>query len=198
ATISAKFNPKIFTTWFGNIAPGFFAWSVPESDKLSRVGVATTNDKDCAGCFQRLMRMAGGKIIARQAAPIPIYENRRKVQNGNTFLVGDAGGFVKDTTGGGIITGMLSAKAAAESIINGTSYTKNLKKLRKELLLHSKLRRMLNRFSDKDYSRLIKLMSSSRIKSILYSHPREYPSRFLFKLLLAEPRLAYFAKYALA
>ncbi|MEM4254084.1 MAG: NAD(P)/FAD-dependent oxidoreductase [Candidatus Woesearchaeota archaeon] len=198
ATIQAEYNPGVFTVWFGSIAPGFFAWSVPESRELSRVGVATTNDKNCAECFQRLMKMAGGKIVARQAAPIPIYEHRRRVQNGNTFLVGDAGGFVKDTTGGGIITGMLSAKAVAESIITGTSYEENLRKLRKELWLHSKLRRILNRFSDDDYCRLISLMSNRRIKSILYRYPREYPSRFLLRLLLAEPRLIYFAKYAFA
>ncbi len=198
ATVKARFNPKVFTTWFGSIAPGFFAWSVPENAEVSRIGLATTNDKDCAQCFQRLMKMAGGKIIARQAAPIPLYDSRRIVEKGNTFLVGDAAGFVKDTTGGGIITGMLSSKILAESIISKTSYEKNLKPLRKELWLHSKLRRLLNKFSDKDYARLIKWMSNKRIKSILYAHPREYPSRFLLKLLLAEPRLVYFIKYLLA
>lgn len=198
ATIKAKFNPNAFTTWFGSIAPGFFAWSVPESAELSRIGLATTRDKNCAQCFQRLMKLAGGKIIARQAAPIPLYDHKRVVQKGSTFLVGDAAGFVKDTTGGGIITGMLSGKAAAESIINSTDYEKNLRPLRKELWLHSKLRRMLNKFSDNDYSRLIQWMSNPRIKRILYTHPREYPSRFLLKLLIAEPRLAYFAKYAFA
>ena len=198
ATIKAKFNPKVFTTWFGSIAPGFFAWSVPESAELSRIGLATTSGKNCAQCFQRLMKMSGGKIVARQAAPIPLYDHKRKVQKNNTYLIGDAAGFVKDTTGGGIITGMLSAKAAAESIIHRTSYEKNLKPLRKELWLHSKLRRMLNRFSDKDYSRLIRWMSNPRIKRILYTHPREYPSRFLVKLIIAEPRLAYFCKYVFA
>jgi digeranylgeranylglycerophospholipid reductase len=198
ATIKAKYDPKIFTVWFGSIAPGFFAWSVPENSEYSRIGVATTKDKNCAQCFQRLMKMSKGKITARQAAPIPLYNHKRKVQNGSTFLVGDAAGFVKDTTGGGIITGMLSSKALAESIISKTSYEKNLKKLRKELWLHSKLRRMLNKFSDNDYRRLIRLMSNQKVRRILYSHPREYPSRFLLKLLLAEPRLIYFAKHAFA
>ena len=46
--------------------------------------------------------------------------------------LGDAAGFVKDTTGGGIITGMLSSKALAESISSGKNYEKCLKNLRKE------------------------------------------------------------------
>jgi geranylgeranyl reductase family protein len=198
ATIKASFNPKVFTTWFGDIAPGFFAWSVPENEQLSRVGVAVTNDKNCAQCFQKLMKMVGGKIVDRQGAPIPIYNHNSVIEKGNTFLVGDAAGLVKDTTGGGIITGMLSSKIIAESIATGTSYSKNVRPLRKELWLHSKLRRMLNRFSDVDYARLIGWMNNPRVQSILYTHPREYPSRFLLKLLLAEPRFISFAKYALA
>lgn len=198
ATIKAAFDPKVFTTWFGDIAPGFFAWSVPENSQLARVGLAVTNDKNCGQCFQRLMRMVGGTIVDRQGAPIPIYNHHSVIEKGNTFLVGDAAGLVKDTTGGGIITGMLSSKILAESIKHGTSYSKNVRKLRKELWIHSKLRRMLNKFTDSDYTRLLSLMNNPRVQRILYTHPREYPSRFMLKLLLAEPRFAYFAKYALA
>jgi digeranylgeranylglycerophospholipid reductase len=198
ATVKAEFNPRVFTTWFGDLAPGFFAWSVPESATHSRVGVAVTKDKNCAQCFQGLMKMVGGEIVDRQGAPIPIYNPKSVIEKGNTFLVGDAAGLVKDTTGGGIITGMLSSKILAESIATGTSYSKNVKKLRKELWIHHKLRNMLNKFSDKDYQRLIKWMNNPKVQNILYSHPREYPSRFMAKLLFAEPRFAYFAKYALA
>lgn len=199
ATVKASFDPKVFTTWFrSDLAPGFFAWSVPENERLSRVGVAVTNDKNCAQCFQRLMKMVGGEIVDRQGAPIPIYNHRSVIEKGDTYLVGDAAGLVKDTTGGGIITGMLSSKILAESLATGTSYSKNVRKLRKELWIHSKLRRMLNKFSDNDYRRLIRLMNNPRVQDILYRYPREYPSRFMLKLLLAEPRLAYFAKYAFA
>ncbi len=199
ATVKAKFDPRAFTVWFRNdIAPGFFAWSVPENETLSRVGVAVTNDKNCAQCFQGLMKMVGGEIVDRQGAPIPIYNPKSIIEKGNTYLVGDAAGLVKDTTGGGIITGMLSSKILAESLESGTSYSKNVRKLRRELWIHNKLRRILNRFSDKDYSRLIRWMKNPRVQDILYKYPREYPSRFMLKLLLAEPRFAYFGKYALA
>jgi len=199
ATVKAQFDPKVFTTWFGDeLAPGFFAWSVPENATHSRVGVAVTNDKNCAQCFQRLMKLVGGEIVDRQGAPIPMYNPKSVIEKGNTFLVGDAAGLVKDTTGGGIITGMLSSKILAESIATGTSYSKNVKKLRKELWIHRKLRKMLNKFTSTDYTKLIRWMNNPKVQSILYSHPREYPSRFMLKLLLAEPRFAYFAKYALA
>ena len=44
ATIEGKWDPHMFETWFGSAAaPGFFAWSVPESPTVSRVGVAGTH-----------------------------------------------------------------------------------------------------------------------------------------------------------
>jgi len=41
-------------------------------------------------------------------------------------------------------------------------------------------------------------MNSPKVKQVLFDNPREYPSRFMWKLALAEPRLLSFAKYALA
>ncbi len=57
---------------------------------------------------------------------------------------------------------------------------------------------MLDKFSDADYERLVGWMSSPRVKRILFNYPREYPSRFVWKLALAQPKLLAFAKYAFA
>jgi len=195
ATVKANFNPDIFTTWFGSLAPGFFAWSVPESATVSRVGVGTQSN--ARAYFDKLVKMLGGTILEHQAGPIPIYNGNQAVAKDNVFLVGDAAGLCKDTTGGGIITGMHSSKILADSIINNNSYPKQLKKLRFQLWLHAKLRNMLNNFSDKDYASLIRLMSSERVQSILYEHPRDYPSTLLAKLALAEPRFLMFGRHAI-
>ena len=44
ATIRRACDKTVFSTQFGDAAPDFFAWSVPESDMLSRVGVASQTD----------------------------------------------------------------------------------------------------------------------------------------------------------
>ena len=113
------------------------------------------------------------------------------------FLVGDAAGVCKNTTGGGIITGLWSAKILADSIINGKNYSRMLSPLRHELWLHKLLRNMLDRFSDKDYNNLVRWMNSPRVKKVLKAYPREFPSRFLWRLVLANPRLLSFGRYAL-
>lgn len=195
AILTGSFDKETFTTWFGSAAaPGFFAWSVPENESVSRVGVAVKGNPH--EFFARLKQKIGGEIKEVQAGAIPVHDPNGVVEKNNVFLVGDAAGLVKNTTGGGIITGMWSSKILAESILTGTNYTKNLKPLKRELWIHQKLRNALNKFSDDDYNRLVRWMNNQKVKKILCEHPREYPSRFMLKLLAAEPRFLGFATKA--
>lgn len=196
ATITGDFDPAWFLTFFGNLAPGFFAWAVPENNHQARVGVASK--KNVARSFELLREKFNGEIIERQAGPIPIYEGARHVQKENIFLVGDAAGVCKNTTGGGIITGIWNAHILANSLKNKRDYSSALSPLRRELWLHAKLRTMLDKFSNNDYERLVHWMSKPAVKAILFNHPREYPSKLLWKLAIAEPKLLAFTKYALA
>lgn len=192
ATIQGKFEANTFTTYFGKIAPGFFAWIVPESSKLARVGLATTaNTKKY---FDELIKQLPGKnkIVDIQAGPIPWFSGKEIVEKDNTYLLGDAAGLAKATTGGGIYTGMLSAKILADCIENNKSYTKMLKPLRRMLWLHNFVRKMLNKFSDEDYNELIRLMNRESVKKVLTTHTREHPFRILFGILLHEPRFLKF------
>lgn len=195
ATVRGDFEPDVFLTFFGKCAPGFFAWAVPEGNNFSRVGVASK--KKVHVFFDMLRERFNGEIVERQAGPIPIYDGARQVQRNNVYLVGDAAGVVKNTTGGGIITGIWSAKILANALKENRNYSKLLRPLRKELWLHKKVRETLDRFSDDDYERLVKYMSSDRVKRILEKYPREYPSKFLWRLLIAEPRFVTFARHLL-
>lgn len=197
ATVEGDFDPNLFYTFFGSeAAPGFFAWAVPESKNKARVGVATK--KFVGKYFDVLRQRFNGKIVERQAGPIPIYDGAKNVQKNNIFLVGDAAGFVKNTTGGGIITGIWSAKVLAESIRTNRDYSSSLAPLRKELWIHEKLRNMLDCFSNDDYEQLVEVMKTPKIQEILGSYPREFPSKFVWKLAVADPRLALFARYIFA
>lgn len=197
ATVEGNFDQNMFYTFFGSdVAPGFFAWAVPESKTRARVGVATK--KFVGKYFDVLRERFNGNISERQAGPIPIYDGAKNVQKNNVFLVGDAAGLVKNTTGGGIITGIWSAKTLAESIRENKDYSSSLAPLRKELWIHEKLRNMLDCFSNDDYEQLIEVMKTPKIQEILGSYPREFPSKFVWKLAVADPRLALFARYMFA
>lgn len=173
-----------------------YAWVVPESKSIVRIGLATRkNPKRALNDFLR-KRLKKYDIIDMQAGLIPVYNPKIKTQKGNVFLVGDTASMVKATTGGGIIQGLIAARALADSIINKKNYSKEWKKaIARDLLMHLKMRNIMNKFSAKDWNYLIKLFNQEKTKKILSSYDRDFPSRFLIKLALTEPRLLYFLKY---
>lgn len=191
-TINGHFQPEIFVTYFGKWAPGFFAWVVPETETVARVGLATNHDTK--NYFNNFIKEIPGTIVETQAGPIPWYTGKETVEKaGKVFLVGDAAGLTKATTGGGIITAMKSAHILAHCLETGENYTQHLKPLRRMLWLHNFIRTTLNKFSDADYDKLIHLMNSERIKKVLTTHTREHPWRIMTELLLKEPRFLTFA-----
>jgi len=188
-TLKGKFAPHTFTTFFGNTYPKFFGWVVPESETHARVGFASRTRSDIP--LKVLLERFGGEIVERQGGVIPIYK-KRPARKGNVYLVGDAAGLVKNTTGGGIITGIWSAHRLAESLKTKRSYNALLRPLRRELWLHRKLRGTLDAFSEQDYDRLVELMSDGKVKHVLNTTAREYPSRILLKLAVRKPQFARF------
>lgn len=193
ARVKIKNNPSIYKTFFGKNFPGFFGWFVPESEKIVRVGLATK--KNTKHYFEKFIRQFNGKIVEKQAGFIPVYNKKIKTQGDNIYLVGDAACQIKNTTGGGIIPGLICSKVLVNCIINKRDYEKKWrKKIGRELYLHLKLRDCLNRFSDEDYNFLIQLLKKEKTKDILEKYNREFPSQFLLRLLLKEPRFLYFLK----
>ncbi|PIN69896.1 hypothetical protein COV93_03605 [Candidatus Woesearchaeota archaeon CG11_big_fil_rev_8_21_14_0_20_43_8] len=186
--------------------PGFFGWIVPESEKIARIGLAVQkhpNERFNRFLEKLNLKGAGWKrnIIDSQAGLIPIYDPdlpmHKHLHGKDIFLLGDAATQVKATTGGGIVQALMAAEALCDTITNGVSYEKSIKKLRKELGLHLKIRKTLNRFSDQDYNRLIEEFNSSKIKKVLKNNTRDQPIKLMISLLLAKPRLLLFGRFLL-
>tara|TARA_Y100000310_G_scaffold342898_1_gene448134 strand:+ start:1700 stop:2791 length:1092 start_codon:yes stop_codon:yes gene_type:complete len=192
ATVRGDFDKDTFVAQFGNnIAPGLFAWVVPEDDSTARVGLGTLQ-ASANSYFNKFLEVNGWTDkIAIQSGLVPLYNPNQVVAGDSCYLLGDAAGQVKATTLGGIIPGMKSAEVLAASIDAGT-YVKDLRSVRFQLWLHLRLRRMFDAFSDKDWDYLVHLMDKEKIKKILSSHTRERPSSILMKAVLKEPR---FLKY---
>lgn len=174
-------------------------WLVPDSKKVAKVGVAAKTDT--YKVFTNFAEKRIGKnfekrVIARQAAPIPLFKPDVKVQKENIYLVGDAATTVKATTLGGINQSIIGAKALADSIINKKNYQKEIrKKLWKDLWIALQMRKVMNKFSDKDYNNLIELFQNEKLKKILNEVERDYPQKYVMKMFLAEPRLLTFMRF---
>ncbi|MBW2976414.1 NAD(P)/FAD-dependent oxidoreductase [Candidatus Woesearchaeota archaeon] len=198
AKVKLKMGPETFETYFGSAFPNFFGWCVPESEEVVRLGLASLS-KPKEHFYRFLKKRAGNKkIIEWQSGLIPIYNPKRAIQKGNICLIGDAATQVKATTGGGIIPSLKAAKTLCNCIINSKNYNKEFKSQSgKELLLHLKIRKILNRLSDRDYNYLLRLMDREKVKKILKKYDRDTAIPLVLNLLLKEPRFLLFSKFVL-
>lgn len=200
-----SFDKEVFEVHLD--VPMFFGWSVPENEGISRVGIGVF--KKPHEHFQKILYKFNDEkyeMVGNQGGLIPVYDPKLKASTTietvkgkiPVFLTGDAATFVKATTGGGIVQGLISSKILAECIGAGKfseqDYERSLRwVLKKDLWLHLFIRDTLNKFKDKDYNELVELLSASKAKHILETQSRDYPSKFLIKLLVAQPRLLKFA-----
>lgn len=176
---------------------GRFAWVVPENEEICRIGVASySNVKGEFDRFLKLKKIDNKMIIEKQGGLIPRYNPKLKTKKDNIYLVGDAATQVKATTGGGIIQGLKAAESLADSIINKKDYEKEWRKeIGKDLLLHLKMKKIMDKFKEKDWNLLIKIFKKDKIRKIIESFDRDYPTRFISRLILNEPRLLYFSRF---
>lgn len=95
-------------------SPDFFGWMIPAGEGRARVGLCA--EADTALLFKRFIKQFGSSCVHLVSGTIPLgiipktYGNR-------TLICGDAAGFAKPTSGGGVYTGVRSAKHAADTVI---------------------------------------------------------------------------------
>jgi geranylgeranyl reductase family protein len=188
ARVKGSFEKDTIISSFGDIAPGFFSWIVPENEEIARVGVAS--NENVTQYFDKFMKW---KIIDKQVGLMPIYNPDVVAHKDNVYLVGDAATQVKPTTGGGIVPGMMAAK----DLVKAIKYKKNYDELwkssvGKELDTGLKVRKILNKFNNSDYNYLVKLTSQNRVRSIVEEGNRDFPFAMLLKLAITEPRFIKF------
>ncbi len=197
ARVNMKNESDAYEVYFGRDYPKFFGWVVPESDKICRVGVACgANTKQYFDRFIK-KRVGKSKILSKQGGLIPVYDLKMKIcdKGKNVYLVGDAAGMVKASTGGGLVPGFRGAEVLADCVSNGKDYgSESMKKVGRNLKIHLWLRNVLNRFSDKDYELLIRLVGKKKVRDFVNDGDREFPLKFLLKLAFKEPRFLYFMK----
>jgi digeranylgeranylglycerophospholipid reductase len=172
---------------------GTYAWVVPENKKIVRVGVVA--EKNVSKQFTSFLKQFVKKkdILEYQGGLIPKFNPFSKYSKKGYYVVGDAGGFVKATTGGGIIPGLESARLLAQSIIHKKNYKRLIiQKLMPNLLIHNIIRNRLDKFSKKDYNELIKIVKEKEIKELIEKYDREFPFKLLVLLLIKKPNLLKF------
>jgi len=182
AEVEAKGIDEV-EVYFGNhIAPGFFAWLVPTSQRRALAGLLSRHH---ASSYLRgfLTNLANqGKIASSEAkisyGAIPL-KPLPKTSRERVIVVGDAAGQVKPTTGGGLYYSLLCAQIAAETLHQALgsndfsakafgSYEKEWRRiLSKELMIDYWARWLFERLNDPQIERLFHIIRSKRLPESL-------------------------------
>lgn len=117
-------DERFAEVYFGRrFSPGFFAWVIPRGDGGAKVGLAARG-RDPAALLKLFLKkhplaskkVRGAKPSSLIPHPIPVGGPIKETFRGGLLVVGDAAGQVKPTSGGGLVTGLLCSKLAAEAV----------------------------------------------------------------------------------
>src|SRR5882724_7072842 len=183
--------PDTTRVWFVPDDTPYFYWLIPESPERAALGIIGEGH-DTAKRLARFLEKKQMEPLEWQGAQIPVYRRwipvKRRVGNGDVYLVGDAAAQVKVTTVGGIVTGFRGAIGVAQSILRDGA-SRELRTLRRELDTHWLIRRTMHHFQQEDYSHLVDLLNLST-KNTLSEITRDESARLLWNVLRRQPRLA--------
>lgn len=115
---SAVDLPGITVVYNKKLSRGYFSWIVELDRGLYRVGLADiccTVEK-----LNKLVKIVGGTPVGKPfGGGVLAGPPMRRVVAGRLLFVGDAGGFVKPLSGGGIILALKTGRLAADALASG-------------------------------------------------------------------------------
>lgn len=175
-----------------NAAPDFFAWRIPVSDRVVRVGLC--GETEVPELFERYLARWPGRVVHRATGVIPLGTMPRTYGR-RTLFVGDAAGMAKPTSGGGVYTavraGRYAAKTAATCLEAGDVSDRALSAYEarwkadfgREIALGYRLILARRRLTPDEVDRLLRAFSSPRvIRAIVEYGDMDRPSGLLTRL----------------
>ena len=197
----------------GSSAPGFFIWTVPLNEKVSRIGLAIepeiagksgSGENSPLSYLEKFLRSNpcmkarySGGMLDFVVGGIPIGPQEKTFSDG-VLLAGDAAGQAKPTSAGGVYTGAFAAKiagkVAAEAALEGDTSASRLseydrlwrKGLAKELDIGMKIHDYMGKLEDNQLNELIgSLNTPSILNTITEYGDMDHPSVLMRKLMFS-------------
>ena len=178
------------------LAPGWFAWSIPVEGKRVRLGIGTTvgpKSPKPRHLFNALRdqfpsHFRGLEVLGYSGGFIPLY-HPVPIHGDSMLLVGDAARQVKPTSGGGIYSAIIAAKAAVTTATKAlqeadtsadalASYAQQWRKeLGREFERCAELRAMYLRLRPQQFADLLRLFSLPPLRAVVNRYGDiDYPS----------------------
>lgn len=173
--------------------PGFFSWTIPESNGIGKIGVAgrAINAMDA---IEKILEQKGKHSVIRKVfAPIWVNGPIQEFVVDDTVVVGDAAGQSKPTTAGGIyscgIGGIFAGRAIARFLNTGNrdalaEYRKSWhKKFGHEFEKQLFARKMLERLDNPTIDKLFSSITADMINDISESDDFDFHTSAIVKML---------------
>ncbi len=193
-------DPEVSQVWFDVRRTRFFFWLIPESPEVGVAGLVGDTGVDTRALLREFLEHHRLEPLAYQAAQVAMHHPRLRPQgsvgDAPVLLVGDAAGQVKVTTVGGTVTGLWGAQAAARALVNGNSYVRELRPVKRELDLHWAIRLVLERMDNHGYDTVVRSVNRA-VEGFLGRYNRDEMAGAIWKLPLAQPRLVWLGLKAL-
>ncbi len=199
-----------------HVAPGYFAWIVPNGPHGARVGlcldIRRARGRSALEFYNEYLKLPdvaritkGGRETRRIVGCIPLGLRKRLVDDA-LVLVGDAGCFAKPTSGGGIYMACWGAalmqESLAESLQAGrtdkaalSGYDRAVRRsIGKELVVGDALHEAFRHLPDDELDALAGKLDHPRILRTIERHGDiDHPSRLLLPVLWRRPSLLRYA-----
>lgn len=189
------------------VAPNGFVWTVPvmrEGRPRLKVGaMATGNAGACLESFLARPEVRA-RLLGEPTRPIrrllPLKPIARTSLD-RVLVVGDAGGFTKPTTGGGIFYSLLTASLAAATLVEGfgqgrldeaflARYERRWQdRLGADLRTGDWLRQLVTRCSDAEIDLLVRILAGEDVQALIRRAGRFNWHRDLILALVRQPRV---------
>ncbi len=173
--------------------PGFFAWVIPSSDGIGKVGVAGKGINASETIQEFLLRKGNSSTIRKIFAPIWIKGPIKKFVSKNIVIIGDAAGQSKPTTAGGIYScgmgGIFAGRAISKYLKSENEneldeYQKMwMKKFGKEFEKQLLARKILERLDNDAINKLFDSVTPEILKEISNKDDFDFHTSSIIKLL---------------
>ncbi len=172
ATILGRFNPEEIRYWFNTCyTKSGFAYMVPLGTERAslQLMVPYITQEELSKYWSIFIQ--GKKINPEIVLHWDIdYEMGLAFPHrvGNTFLIGNSGGFVTSFFGQGVYFSVASGVEAARAIALGSNFEKNMSLFYNILERQARIRQLWDRLDNKDLDRIITLLGSAPVKYPLF------------------------------
>ncbi|MDO5851658.1 MAG: NAD(P)/FAD-dependent oxidoreductase [Methanobacteriaceae archaeon] len=178
-------NSNSIDFYFGDYAPGGYAWIFPKGDDIANVGLEILPHLAKKSAYEYLNdfielcpEVKDGQIVEINAGGNPVGGIIHEVITDNLLVVGDAAGCINPVTGGGIDTGIESGYEAgltAAKAIKDKDYSKNNLKEYEEFIDKGmrmkfkkvlKIKKFINESTDDELNNYAKIMQETSVENV--------------------------------